>query len=265
MELKVVKRFPQITKGKVSIAPLWNWKSVVGHVEQGTPRVSIAPLWNWKEELKAAEKRMYECFNRTFMELKDGMSDSRAWCPGVSIAPLWNWKYRGLATLVTPRQVSIAPLWNWKISTSLSYSCRVSFNRTFMELKAVRPSSETMAWQVSIAPLWNWKGSVAHPRRHLRRVSIAPLWNWKGSALLLSFLPHRFNRTFMELKDIPASWNVGAYWFQSHLYGIESWVLSFELGLGACFNRTFMELKVLTLTTTRLAFVFQSHLYGIER
>ena len=74
----------------VSIAPLWNWKSVQESWSSGEtefqshlygiertmealnptqPRVSIAPLWNWKQKLMGHRTKRI-CFNRTFMELK---------------------------------------------------------------------------------------------------------------------------------------------------------------------------------------------------
>ena len=117
----------------VSIAPLWNWKSVEPWegLERGAFQshlygierllrfsssagmtVSIAPLWNWKT---VNRMRIPKClsFNRTFMELKVRNGVKPRYCLAVSIAPLWNWKpIRGA-----------------------SVGAFESFNRTFMELK----------------------------------------------------------------------------------------------------------------------------------
>ena len=57
----------------------------------------------------------------------------------------------------------------------------------------------------------------------------------------------------MELKEEQAMAALYALAFQSHLYGIESWIED-ELSIkGACFNRTFMELKVLNCFNGLLA------------
>ena len=76
----------------VSIAPLWNWKSVEPWegLERGAFQshlygierllrfsssagmtVSIAPLWNWKDGGRSTKAVGVYSFNRTFMELKD--------------------------------------------------------------------------------------------------------------------------------------------------------------------------------------------------
>ena len=75
--------------------------------------VSIAPLWNWKADVRLSLFRSPLCFNRTFMELKDGC--------------------RIRACTLT--RVSIAPLWNWKVISNRIFRFRFCFNRTFMELK----------------------------------------------------------------------------------------------------------------------------------
>ena len=90
MELKVSWAVRRAGKRSVSIAPLWNWKTVNRmripkclsfnrtfmelKVRNGVkPRyclaVSIAPLWNWKP-IRGASVGAFESFNRTFMELK---------------------------------------------------------------------------------------------------------------------------------------------------------------------------------------------------
>ena len=133
MELKGPKRVRIIILWWVSIAPLWNWKSVEPWegLERGAFQshlygierllrfsssagmtVSIAPLWNWKT---VNRMRIPKClsFNRTFMELKVRNGVKPRYCLAVSIAPLWNWKpIRGA-----------------------SVGAFESFNRTFMELK----------------------------------------------------------------------------------------------------------------------------------
>ena len=145
--------------------------------------------------------------------------------------------------------------------------CLMSFNRTFMELKAILRSSVSCRFAVSIAPLWNWKrqcsmticGTTRRFQSHLygiesnsqirgqhreRNVSIAPLWNWKWLWL----------------------WSMGCRrLFQSHLYGIER-RKNFKILIEyLCFNRTFMELKATYFQVADGKVSFQSHLYGIER
>ena len=97
---------------------------------------------------------------------------------------------------------------------------------------------------------------------------------------------HRFNRTFMELKETWFDKNKTLRVFQSHLYGIESDELNAHGLHPVGFNRTFMELKdtgkwkdeveqlvsiaplwnwkIHRLGYDALHCSFQSHLYGIE-
>ena len=169
----------------------------------------------------------------------------------VSIAPLWNWKFAPVLVPPCWHGVSIAPLWNWKkLIPKIVLINFLSFNRTFMELKAGRLDHSFMSMRkVSIAPLWNWKGYIDTPCRPLP-----------------SFQSHLYG--IERRKVIMANgWHEE---FQSHLYGIESaecgftndfppvsiaplwnwksrpWrVRRWRLG----FNRTFMELKAVTMQT----------------
>ena len=113
MELKDLLQFLSAKGIRVSIAPLWNWKSRWKTQTCVGCAVSIAPLWNWKR------KRWSGLIILTV----------------VSIAPLWNWKCSTTTWLITATRfqshlygiersiispqtkqvvVSIAPLWNWK-------------------------------------------------------------------------------------------------------------------------------------------------------
>ena len=84
-------------------------------------------------------------------------------------------------------------------------TCRLktrSFNRTFMELK-VRTFSQC-------APRW-----LSFNRTFME---LKVEQGVDGSTSTASF-----NRTFMELKDGSVTLDVQGLWFQSHLYGIESY------------------------------------------
>ena len=93
---------------------------------------------------------------------------------------------------------------------------------------------------------------------HLYGIERASLYHHAGSTT-------RFNRTFMELKDLPSTDSSLALLFQSHLYGIESHIYSASDCRCYCFNRTFMELKAWNVVVDDAVEQFQSHLYGIER
>ena len=162
-------------------------------------------------------------FNRTFMELKDSTTDG---------------------------------------------SCGrcISFNRTFMELKECTNFSKLdrfgfqshlygierwceIAW-ASVAcmfqsHLYGIESEGIHGRiasRH--QVSIAPLWNWKRKPTDFSvYGVESFNRTFMELKAEKPARLCCVERFQSHLYGIESYLSVNTPFKELRFNRTFMELK----------------------
>ena len=53
----------------------------------------------------------------------------------VLIVPLWNWNADAEAFNLDDKFVLIVPLWNWNLDVSNFDTSKVSFNRTFMELK----------------------------------------------------------------------------------------------------------------------------------
>ena len=197
-----------------------------------------------KERGLSLHKRKPPGFNRTFMELKVTFAEwafHQWWCFNRTFMEL-----KGLCTVVvlpTPPcfnrtfmelKERFKILWGWRWW---------SFNRTFMELKVKTGYAVAVAATVSIAPLWNWKevGDKASPdgecfnRTFMElKASCLPL---KGDRLLC------FNRTFMELKDA---------------LGVKI------TELFPRFNRTFMELKDLCIGQVSNLRAFQSHLYGIE-
>ena len=127
-------RDPLSSPSHVSIAPLWNWKSVVpGAVkkDEGFNRTFM--------ELKVTTLAMAQggdCFNRTFMELKGAPR------PGVTLSSWFQSHLYGIESerhfwTILGNIVSIAPLWNWKCGCSWNELCRLCFNRTFMELKVM--------------------------------------------------------------------------------------------------------------------------------
>ena len=134
--------------------------------------------------------------------------------------------------------------------------CLMSFNRTFMELKAILRSSVSCRFAVSIAPLWNWKrqcsmticGTTRRFQSHLYGIE-----RRKNFKILIEYLC--FNRTFMELKATYFQVADGKVSFQSHLYGIERWAERLVRGKTLSFNRTFMELKVVRSTASMCFFV----------
>ena len=130
-----------------------------------------------------------------------------------------------------------------------SYACLginslTRFNRTFMELKALRIMvfAQSGLFQSHLYGIESCVASAFHGKPP---VSIAPLWNWKPWRTIQRRHGISFNRTFMELKEnMPHTSVISMSSFQSHLYGIERCIIY--------------------LTHRNLA-QFQSHLYGIER
>ena len=59
---------------RVSIEPLWNWNRRGERALSSYHGVSIEPLWNWNTGFARAMARHGPCINRTFMELKCGIS-----------------------------------------------------------------------------------------------------------------------------------------------------------------------------------------------
>ena len=53
----------------------------------------------------------------------------------VLIVPLWNWNCAKNLPHLPQAYVLIVPLWNWNLDVSNFDTSKVSFNRTFMELK----------------------------------------------------------------------------------------------------------------------------------
>ena len=90
MELKDCKSAP-IIPGLKFQSHLYGIESGKRDAHTGIIRVSIAPLWNWKTVVSKVLSRRFG-FNRTFMELKGVSYLILCVFSVVSIAPLWNWK-----------------------------------------------------------------------------------------------------------------------------------------------------------------------------
>ena len=162
-------------------------------------KVSIAPLWNWKTCLEYLRKSDGS-FNRTFMELKvvrmiwrlswfgfqshlygieshhkqDLAKDLR-----VSIAPLWNWKIAPRTEVAEEVFVSIAPLWNWKRPIPLKPSTMRLFQSHLYGIERAEgghPCRGRCKFQSHLYGIERYSCVVERGRI---LVSIAPLWNWK--------------------------------------------------------------------------------------
>ena len=78
---------------------------------------------------------------------------------------------------------------------------KVSFNRTFMELKCLFGAILSKLLIVLIVPLWNWNTVLLLAFIDVFLVLIVPLWNWNSQKSLANLsYSFCFNRTFMELK-----------------------------------------------------------------
>ena len=101
----------------------------------------------------------------------------------------------------------------------------------------------TLLQFVLIVPLWNWNTVISFVEIFGRFVLIVPLWNWNRSYRSTVAEWPCFNRTFMELKWIIATW----YQQDKHVLIVPLWNWNLEhvvlVGLVVRFNRTFMELK----------------------
>ena len=118
MELKDCCSNSAMRASLVSIAPLWNWKSIRKGLNNLDWCVSIAPLWNWKAIVRGENFRL-SCFNRTFMELKVFFNLFVVNDLGFQ-SHLYGIESEGIHKLIGIGIVSIAPLWNWKKIRSLS-------------------------------------------------------------------------------------------------------------------------------------------------
>ena len=107
---------------QVSIAPLWNWKVVVGYLLSGL-----------------------RGFNRTFMELKASILLVLSWIPRFQSHLYGIESIQVLIASAVVIIVSIAPLWNWKDYKYRVGTFAASFNRTFMELKGKKSLDLTSA------------------------------------------------------------------------------------------------------------------------
>ena len=145
-------------KALVLIVPLWNWNLSVYDDKARFPCFNRT-FMELKCHLVHPVRLVTKSFNRTFMELKLVCSDSATLIRFVLIVPLWNWNYRVRWRLWNVCSVLIVPLWNWNEEWATFYTVgalvlivplwnwnrprrrgrtagRVSFNRTFMELKS---------------------------------------------------------------------------------------------------------------------------------
>ena len=76
-----------------------------------------------------------QSFNRTFMELKWGISFYKQSSFACFNRTFMELKFKSyIHTGITVR-VSIVPLWNWNTGCDYLFEFTASFNRTFMELK----------------------------------------------------------------------------------------------------------------------------------
>ena len=154
----------------------------------------------------------------------------------------------GIERMITARvlwfvEVSIAPLWNWKKFGVRWAGCRVP---------------------VSIAPLWNWKSRCGRSRASHHPFQ-SHLYGIESDVGLILHLCHfRFNRTFMELKEISNHFNLQHNLFQSHLYGIESDNFQFVKRVALVSIAPLWNWKNGWYVKPNDGYLFQSHLYGIE-
>ena len=197
MELKVGSTSLASSSG-VFQSHLYGIESFVWDKNIFVKRVSIAPLWNWKQYSSVAPWP-FVLFQSHLYGIESGSN---------IIRKRWN-------------MVSIAPLWNWKVFLVRLVLPVYCFNRTFMELKVVSICiSLAGTWFQS--HLYGIESLQGEGGRFSLSVSIAPLWNWKYHEGHERPTRWRFNRTFMELKEVI-----------KERYAV----------FPACFNRTFMELK----------------------
>ena len=91
MELKVGRTLEKVLKCEFQSHLYGIERTICEHVI-AHGKVSIAPLWNWKGHHARASLYHHAGFNRTFMELKDCLVLTLRNATPVSIAPLWNWK-----------------------------------------------------------------------------------------------------------------------------------------------------------------------------
>ena len=230
--------------------------------KRGPSAVSIAPLWNWKSS-RPSRWRCRDGFNRTFMELKEFSVYSKGRSKEFQ-SHLYGIESRDIVCAFCAYRVSIAPLWNWKFGRSLlKYRCSC-FNRTFMELKVLRPSYLLTASRFQ-SHLYGIERSLLCRHKQEHKVSIAPLWNWKSIFLRLSKPLQGFNRTFMELKESNKTFETNLRKFQSHLYGIESCCALRYFTTDLVSIAPLWNWKLVAQLYILLRIMFQSHLYGIER
>ena len=96
--------------------------------------------------------------------------------------------------------VLIEPLWNWNRLYRQVRQVRTCLNRTFMELKWVRPAWALELLAVLIEPLWNWnrtRATTQQPRTRLNRTFMELKSNTGDRSAATNT---GLNRTFMELK-----------------------------------------------------------------
>ena len=113
MELKYYINLRSLKRAKVLIVPLWNWNNVISPSKIENVRVLIVPLWNWNlinvylylfplvvlivplwnwNRVWADQRAgAWDCFNRTFMELKSHKYLTEQVFYIILSVPLHNW------------------------------------------------------------------------------------------------------------------------------------------------------------------------------
>ena len=119
--------------------------------------VSIAPLWNWKMLAKIMRASKPECFNRTFMELKDKRKQ----------AAIARWRFQ-------------SHLYGIESRSSMPMTCKG------MPFQSHLYGIERCGRAICTPPFFSFQSHLYGIERGWRQgkprwrvVSIAPLWNWK--------------------------------------------------------------------------------------
>ena len=156
MELKPVFFIVAKNWSSVLLVPLWNWNNLFGVFRRKRRKVLLVPLWNWN--------------GRSGIRCKVFLR--------VLLVPLWNWNlrpaedqeqvqvfYSYLYGIETKKSVYLhierMEFYSYLYGIETTHRCngsgiRISFTRTFMELKLYDLLIGMTVFFVLLVPLWNW-------------------------------------------------------------------------------------------------------------